>query len=65
MHSTPNLPKVMTFPECNKTDNDWCIRKPTDPPPFDPKTGKLLELFKEEDPTLGPTFPIKGSGLQH
>ena len=63
MHSAPKPLEVPVSPECNKTDIDWYERKPKDPSPIDPKVGKLLKQYEEEEENLGLTFPMKESWL--
>ena len=47
----------MVFPKYNKADIDCYVRKPTGPPPVDPKAVNQLWLYEEEDVTWGPTLP--------
>ena len=39
------------------------MKRPIDPPPVDPKVGKLFELCEEEDTTLGLTSLHKIAGF--
>ena len=55
------LEEVDIAAECIKADIEWYVRKQTDISSVDSKAGKLLGLCKEEDATLGPTFPTKDS----
>ena len=57
----PKLLELTVALECNKAEIDCYVRKLINPPPVDPKARKLLGLCKEEDATLGSTFPMKDS----
>ena len=61
----PRLPELVGLPRFQRTDIDWYMRMPTDPPLVNPKVEMLLELCDEEDATLKLTFLFIVSQLPH
>ena len=60
---TPGTPEVLDFPRHNISAIDSCMRRPKDPPLFDPKGEMQLELCVKPGTTLIPTFPLTDSQL--